>query len=149
MDALELLIEEHKEAKALFKRIEQTNGPKEAQRLFNELKAALELHEQLEETHLYPPLKEEEKTEDLVLEAYEEHHVADLLLAEISQLDPSDETWRPKVKVLQENIEHHIEEEEGELFPKVRRLWNKSRREEVGARMQEMKQQHLAQQRAA
>lgn len=139
MDALELLIEDHKEAKQMFRKIEKAESPQQAQQMFERLNEALELHEQMEETHLYPPLKEESKTEELVLEAYEEHHVADLLLEEISALDPSDEAWKPKVTVLQENIEHHIEEEEGELFPKVRRLWNKQKREEVGARMMEMK----------
>jgi hypothetical protein len=139
MDALELLEKEHKEAKALFKKLEKAEGT-QASRLWEELKSALTLHENLEETYLYPPLKEEARTEELVLEAYQEHHVADLLIEEISRLRPSDEEWTPKITVLQENIEHHIEEEEGELSPKVRRLWNKEKRDQVGAQMESMKQ---------
>jgi hemerythrin superfamily protein len=148
MDALKLLEQDHDEAKKLFKQIEEAKGAKAGQ-LWTELKDALTLHEEMEETHLYPPLKEVETTEDLVLESYEEHHVMDLLIEEISALDPSDERWHPKVKVLQENTEHHIEEEETGLFPKVRKIWDVKKREEIGARMQEMKQQKQQKRRAA
>jgi hypothetical protein len=58
----------------------------------------------------------------------------------ISALEPSDEAWQPKVKVLQENTEHHIEEEEGEHFAKVRKIWNAAKREQVGRQMEEMKE---------
>jgi hemerythrin superfamily protein len=94
----------------------------------------------MEETLFYPQLKAEKPTEDLILEAYQEHHVMDLLIEEISALKPSDEEWQPKIKVLQENTEHHIEEEEGELFPKVRKIWNTTKREQVGRQMEEMKE---------
>jgi hypothetical protein len=138
MDVLELLTDEHDEAKAVFKKIEKADGAAAA-RLWDQLKGMLSLHEELEETFMYPQLKEERKTEDIILEAYQEHHVMDVLIEEISALDPKDETWHPKVKVLQENTEHHIEEEEGELFPKVRKIWDTAKREQVGRQMQEMK----------
>jgi hemerythrin superfamily protein len=64
----------------------------------------------------------------------------DLLIEEISALEPSAEEWAPKIKVLQENTEHHIEEEEGELFPKVRKIWDTAKREQVGRQMEEMKE---------
>ena len=63
----------------------------------------------------------------------------DVLLEEIGQLRPTDEAFQPKVTVLQENVEHHIEEEEKELFPKVRKLWKPDTREQVGRRMEELK----------
>ena len=137
MDALKLLEQQHDEAKALFKQIEKASDARAGQ-LWTKLKDALTLHEAIEEKHLYPPLKEEKLTEDIVLEAYEEHHVMDVLIEEISALNPSDETWHPKVKVLQENTEHHIEEEQDELFPKVRKVWDVKKREEIGKRMQAM-----------
>lgn len=139
MDALKLLAEQHQEAMDLFEQIEKAKNPKDGRALFLELKSALTLHEKLEETHLYPPLKEESKTEDMVLESYEEHHVMDLLLEEIASMTGSEEQFQPKVKVLQEQVEHHAkEEEEGKLFPKVRQLWNAAKREEIGARMEQM-----------
>ena len=130
MDVLRLLEDEHDEAKAVFKKIEKAEGAA-AGRLWNQLKDMLTLHEEMEETLFYPQLKQEKPTEDLILEAYQEHHVMDLLIEEISALDPKHETWHPKVKVLQENTEHHIEEEEGELFPKVRKIWDTDKRERL------------------
>ena len=138
MDVLRLLEDEHDEAKAVFKRLEKAHGS-EASRLWDQLKSMLTLHEEMEETLFYPQLKAEKQTEDLILESYQEHHVMDVLIEEISQLDPADEAWHPKVLVLQENTEHHIKEEEGELFPKVRKIWNTAKREQVGRQMQEMK----------
>lgn len=137
MDALKLLSDQHKEVKALFGKIEKAKDPQKAGQLFTELKTALTLHEKIEETHFYPPLREEAKTEDLVLESYEEHHVMDLLLEEISRVDPGSEQFHPKMKVLEENVLHHAEEEEeGKLFPKVRQIWNAARRKEIGAKME-------------
>src|SRR5437588_11074650 len=109
----------------------------------------LSLHEELEETLFYPELKRTETTEELILEGYQEHHVMDLLMEEISRLKPSDEAWAPKVKVLQENTEHHIEEEEGELFPKVRKIWHAAKRRAVGEKMQAMKQEREKASKAA
>lgn len=139
MDVLKLLKDEHDDVKAVFKKLEKAEGAT-ATRLWDQLKSMLTLHEEMEETLFYPPLKEAPPTEDLILESYQEHHVMDVLIDEISQLQPSDETWAPKVKVLQENTEHHIEEEEGDLFPKVRKIWDTAKREQIGKQMQEMKE---------
>jgi hypothetical protein len=148
MDVLQLLKDEHDEAKALFKKLEKAEGS-QARKLWDELHSKLSLHEELEETHLYPQLKKEEAARDIVLEAYEEHHVMDVLIEEISALEPKDEAWPAKIKVLQESTEHHIEEEEGELFPKVRKIWDTTKRQEIGRKMQEMKDKRLREKRAA
>jgi hemerythrin-like domain-containing protein len=148
MDALTFLKDDHDEVKGVFKKLEKAHGA-EAQRLWDQLSSMLNLHEEIEETHFYPRLREAPPTEDLILEGYQEHHVLDLLIAEISKLKPSDEEWEPKIKVLQENTEHHIEEEEGELFPKVRKIWDREVREDVGKRMQAMKAERQKKQRAA
>jgi len=138
MDVLIFLKQDHDEAKQMFKKLEKAEGA-EASRLWTQLRAMLSLHEELEETYFYPELKEVAATEDLVLEGYQEHHVMDLLIEEISRLKPSAEEWTPKISVLQENTEHHIEEEEGELFPKVRKIWDLERRKAVGEKMEEVK----------
>ena len=148
MDVLKFIEDEHDEVKQVFKKLEQAEGAS-ATRLWNQLKSMLTLHEELEETYFYPQLKEEKKTEDLVLESYEEHHVMDVLIEEISQLEPSAENWEAKIKVLQENTEHHIEEEEGSMFPKVRKIWDTRKREEVGRQMQQRKTERQKQARAA
>jgi hemerythrin superfamily protein len=138
MDALRLLEQQHDEVKKLFKQIEDAEGERAA-KLFADIRDRLTLHEELEEKHLYPQLKEDDKAGDIVLEGYQEHHVMDLLLGEIGKLKPEDEAFQPKVKVLQENTEHHIEEEEKELFPRVRKVWDTDKREQVGRKMEEMK----------
>jgi len=148
MDVLKFLSDEHDEVKGVFKKLEKAEG-NEAQRLWDQLHQMLTLHEEMEETFFYPRLKEKSTTEDLVLESYQEHHVMDLLMGEISKLKPSDEEWEPKITVLQENTEHHIEEEEGELFPKVRKIWDTNTRNEVGQQMEEMKSKRQKPRRAA
>ena len=148
MDVLTLLKDEHDEAKGLFQKLEKAEG-KTAQALWDDLSSRLSLHEEMEETYFYPELKKAETTEDIVLEGYQEHHVMDVLIEEINGLQPSAEEWQPKIKVLKENTEHHIEEEEGELFPKVRKIWDAARRKQVGEQMQTMKEGRRKPQRAA
>jgi hemerythrin superfamily protein len=148
MDVLTFLTEEHDAAKAVFKKLEKAEGAA-ATRLWTQLKDMLSAHEDLEETYFYPPLRKEAAAKDMILEAYQEHHVMDLLIDEISKLKPADETWAPKIKVLQENTEHHIEEEEGELFPRVRKIWDAARRKQVGRQMQEVKAKRQKEQQAA
>ncbi len=148
MDVLKLLKQEHDEAKTLFKKIEDAKGD-EALRLWRQLRDDLTMHEKMEETHFYPELKNDPNAKDIILEGYQEHHVLDLLKGEIDKLEPSSEEWHPKVKVLQENTEHHIEEEEQELFPEVRKIWDEDKLEQVGKKMEEMKKREMPETRAA
>jgi hemerythrin superfamily protein len=148
MDVLQFLKDEHDEVKAVFAKLQKAKGA-EASRLWEQLSSMILLHEELEETYMYPRLREAAPTEDLVLESYQEHHVMDLLIGEISELKPSAEEWEPKIKVLQENTEHHIEEEEGELFPKVRKVWDADMRKRVGEEMEKAKAQRKGQKKAA
>ena len=148
MDVLQFLKDEHDEAKAVFGKLEKAKGA-EAARLWEQLSSMLSLHEELEETYFYPRLREASSTEDLILEGYQEHHVMDVLISEISGLKPSAEEWEPKIKVLQENTEHHIEEEEGELFPKVRKIWDLDMRKRVGEEMENAKTKRKGSKRAA
>src|SRR5581483_2868279 len=102
MDVIDFLTQEHDEAKAAFKKIEGSDAVAEIRQLWTKLSADLSLHEKMEETLFYPPLKEVARTEDLVLEGYQEHHVMDVLIQELNTLDMKDEAWRPKLKVLRE-----------------------------------------------
>ena len=104
------------------------------------LKAELTIHERIEEEIFYPALKSHPKAKDIVLEGYEEHHVVDEIMGELEATDVTDETWGAKFKVMKENIEHHIEEEEGDMFKQARQVFDDDELEDLGRRMQELKQ---------
>ena len=121
-DALEMLESEHRRFEELLARGEATTerAGKARRALLETLAAALHAHELKEEQVLYPALLPHPEARDIVLEGYEEHHVADLIVAELRGLAADDQQWAAKFKVLKENIEHHIEEEEGEMFRTAR-----------------------------
>jgi hypothetical protein len=141
MDAIALLEADHRKVKRLLSELESTTerGVKTREELFATIKGELTLHEIVEEEIFYPALKSHPKAQDIVLEAYEEHHVVDLLMGELESLDVSDETWGAKAIVMKENIEHHIEEEEGEMFKQARTVFDRQELEDLGDRMAERK----------
>ncbi len=143
MNAFELLKKDHKKVSGIFEKLDATTerGVKTREELFTQLKQELDVHTRIEEEILYPVLKEAKETEDLTLEAYEEHHVVKQLLAELDELPKDDETWGAKLTVLKENVEHHVEEEEGELFDGAREVLSREQIEELGTRMEEAKLQ--------
>ncbi len=118
---------------------------KTREQLFNKLVEELTIHEKIEERIFYPEVKERatsRQLEELVLESYEEHHFVDIVKAEIEETPFGAEEWAVKFKVMMENIAHHaFEEEEGEMFPRVRRIFKKDELEDMGARMEELKDQ--------
>jgi len=148
-DAIRLLKDDHKELKALMKRAETlTDRAVKARRdLFATVKRELDAHELIEEKIFYPALKNRPAAKDIVLEGYQEHHVADLLVAELARLPKSDERWGAKFKVLQENIEHHIEEEEGEMFKRARSVFSRRELQAMGEKMASLKQRTLRRRR--
>jgi hypothetical protein len=139
MDAISLLQSEHETMRKLLNELESTTerGVKTRQELFATIKGALTLHEVIEEEIFYPELKAHPKAKDIVLEAFEEHHVVDLLMGELEALDVSDETWGAKALVMKENVEHHMEEEEGEMFKAARRVFDREELDDLGRRMEE------------
>jgi hemerythrin-like domain-containing protein len=141
MDAIALLKADHDKVKQLLTELESTTerGVKTREELFARIKGELTVHETIEEEIFYPALKEHPKAKDLVLEAYEEHHVVDTVMAELEGLDVSDETWGAKATVMKENVEHHIEEEEQEMFKQARDVFDRGELEELGDRMAERK----------
>jgi hypothetical protein len=143
MDAFELLKKDHEKVSGIFEKLEPTTerGVKTREELFAQLKQELEIHAQIEEQIFYPALKQAQETRDITLEAYEEHHVIKELLAELDELAKDDETWGAKLTVLKENVEHHVEEEEGEMFKGARKVLSGEQIEELGARMEAAKQE--------
>ena len=104
------------------------------QRLFEKLKVALTDHARAEEAVFYEAIMGDEKARHMALEGHEEHHVIDLLLAEIVALSPDEEAWDAKFEVLRENVEHHLEEEEDDLFKKARQILSSVEADRLGAR---------------
>ena len=141
MDAITLLTTDHKKVKRLLGELESTTerGVKTRTELFATIKGELTVHEIIEEEIFYPALKDHPKAKDIVLEAYEEHHVVDTVMAELDRLPVDDETWGAKAKVMQENVEHHMGEEEGEMFQKARQVFDKDELELLGTRMERRK----------
>ncbi|MEA2519182.1 MAG: hypothetical protein QOF49_1262 [Chloroflexota bacterium] len=142
MDAIKLLTTDHEKVKGLLNELDSTTerGVKTRSELFATIKGELTLHEIVEEEIFYPELKAHPKAKDIVLEGYEEHHVVDTLMAELEALDVTDETWGAKASVMKENIEHHIEEEEGEMFKQARQVFDRAELEDLGVRMEARKQ---------
>ena len=108
--------------------------------MLQRLKNELTVHETIEEEILYPALKEHAKTKDIALEGYEEHHVVDQIMGELEATPVDDETWGPKAKVMKENVEHHMEEEEGEMFRTARQVFDAAELDDLGVRMEARKQ---------
>ncbi|MEP6719465.1 MAG: hemerythrin domain-containing protein [bacterium] len=144
MDAFELLKKDHKKVAQLFKEIEAASGQAKKE-LFSRLKGELEVHAQIEERIFYPALENKEEARDITLEAYEEHKVVKDLLGELASNNAPEDEWDAKLKVLRENVEHHVEEEEGELFSKARQALSKKTIEELGADMEAAKGNQQAQ----
>jgi len=140
-DPLALLETDHRRFEDLLKQGEDTTERAVTQRtrLLDRLTAELNVHELIEEKVLYPALKSHSETKDIVLEGYQEHHVADLVMKELQKMPPSDERWGAKLTVLKENIEHHIEEEEGDMFKTARSILSDEQLEALGAQMRELR----------
>jgi hypothetical protein len=141
VNALDLLEEDHKKMKKLLEELDSTTerGVKTREELFAKVKKELQIHETIEEEILYPALKEHPKAKEVVLEGYEEHHVADVILEELEGVSVDDERWGAKLSVLKENIEHHIEEEEDDMFKKARSIFESDELEQMGERMEARK----------
>ena len=142
MDALKLLKEDHDRIKPLLTEIKETTERAEKTRseLFSRIKEELTIHEIIEEEIFYPTLKAHPKAKEIVLEGYEEHDVVNILMGELDGMEPTDERFGPKVTVMAENIEHHIEEEEGEMFTKARQVFDADELEQLGEQMASRKE---------
>ena len=142
LDALELLKEDHQRVKELFEEVDATEDDKQKRKLFKEIKKELETHTRIEESVFYPVMEEYEELKDMVLESIEEHKQVKQLLRELGKLGKNSDKFGPKLKVLQENVEHHAEEEEEEkMFPKIVKLLDASELEALGEELEAAKHQ--------
>jgi hemerythrin-like domain-containing protein len=143
MDVIKLLKEDHKKVKKLLDELESTTerAANTRERLFAKIQSELKLHELVEEEIVYPAFRKQCKLKDIVLEGYEEHHVVDLIMDEIAGESVTDESWAAKVKVMKENVEHHVEEEEDKMFPQARKLFKDEELEMLGEQVEQRKRQ--------
>jgi len=140
MKATDLLKKQHRQVEKLFKEVEKTEDPKQRRKLMDQIAADLKMHTQIEEEIFYPAVREvgTAKAEEMIDEAFEEHHVVDLVLAELPQVDPEDERFEAKMTVLSELVKHHVEEEEEEMFPMAEKKLGAERIKDLGQQLEQM-----------
>jgi hemerythrin superfamily protein len=142
MDAITLLKDDHRTVKDLFRKFEQAGDRAYAtkRKLVDRMIEELSIHASIEEQVFYPSVRHAiEQTEDDVLEALEEHHIVKWTLTELEKIDPKNERFDAKVTVLIESVRHHMEEEEGEMFPKVRKALSRTQLNDLGDLMERAK----------
>jgi len=143
INAIDLLEGQHREVEKLFAKLEKANGDAK-ERLFTEIADKLAIHATIEERHFYPAVKEK-RTEDILLESLEEHLGIKRVLADLLAIEVDDETFDAKAKVLKEQVEHHVEEEEDDLFPKVKKLLDEETLIAIAQQMTATQEELLAQ----
>jgi hemerythrin superfamily protein len=143
MNAVKMLKQQHREVEKLFKEFEKAKSAGPKRKAFEQIADALAIHATIEERHFYPGVKQKQ-TEEILFESVEEHLEVKRAIADLMELETIDETFEAKVKVLQEDVEHHVEEEEQELFPKVEKLMDAETLEALGAQMEETQEELVA-----
>lgn len=147
MDAIRLLTDDHKQVKALFREYEglSETAYKGRQRIVERVFRELEVHTQIEEEIFYPAFQAnaDAEGEDLIAESRQEHHVVDVLMGEMKRLEADNPEYAAKFTVLMENVEHHADEEEKEMFPQAKKRL-KDDLQRLGEQMEQRKQQLMA-----
>ena len=140
------LKKDHKKVKEMMKEIEsalEDENTKEAKEIFTVLKKELLAHSKAEDIAYYSKLDENEKTKDIILEGREEHHVVEMLLDELEAMKVDPEEWKAKFKVLRENVEHHVEEEEEKMFKKAEKVLSDDLADVTGEQQTLIRTQHV------
>jgi hemerythrin superfamily protein len=137
VNAIDLLAQQHREVKALFHKFEEASSAEEKQKLFEQIADDLAVHTTIEEKHFYPATRSA-RTDDLLQEAVEEHLQAKRVIADLLEMEIDDAQFDAKMTVLREEVEHHVAEEEGELFPKVKRLLSEDELDDLGTVMEDL-----------
>ena len=143
-DPIASLVADHRKVKALFKKfdgLKEQGSSKDKQKVVEKICMELTIHAAVEEELFYPAVREEIEEDDLMDEALVEHAGAKELIAQLESMKPDDELYDAKVTVLGEQIDHHVEEEEGEMFPKAKKakVNTPELAREMEARREEMK----------
>lgn len=142
---LDDLKQDHKEVKDLLKSILRADDASEREESFEKMKAALTAHSEAEEEMFYPLLENEEDSRADALEAKVEHNIVKNLLEELEAMeDKSSDEWTAKCTVLRDMVEHHVEEEEGQLFKDARKVLGKDRLVELADEFESAKESHMA-----
>ncbi len=140
MNALDLMKQDHDRIKTMFDEALKDDDPTARATFLHRIRAELMAHEKMEEDVFYPALREGgEKAKAIVLEGFEEHHIIDVILDELLEVPEEADQWQAKLKVLKENLEHHIEEEEGEMFRRAKDALGEQTLEELGTKMEQVK----------
>lgn len=140
MDAITLLKQDHKAVEKLFKQFEKATQPARQRTLAQEVIKELSVHAAIEEIVFYPAIRGRvPETEDTVLESLEEHHIVKWVLSELEDMKPDNERFKAKMTVLIESVRHHVEEEEAELFPQVRKAVGRKELGELGEALEKAK----------
>jgi hemerythrin superfamily protein len=139
MNALEVLKQDHQKVKGLFKEATGSLDQNKRKELFDKIDTELEIHAHIEETVFYPALETHEELKDMVAEALEEHQEVKIMLEELEELGSESHDFGSKLQELIESVEHHVEEEEGEVSPKVREVFDASQLEQLGQELQSAK----------
>ena len=136
-----MLARDHRRFEEMLRKGEETTEQARSTRrdLLNTLTRELNAHELMEEKVFYPALQSHPQARAIVLEGYQEHHVADVIVAELERVATNDEQWAAKFKVLKENLEHHMQEEEGEMFRVARGIFSKDELRALAQRMMEVR----------
>jgi hemerythrin superfamily protein len=142
MNAIEMLKQQHREVEALFAQFKKAKSAGPQRKIFEQIADALAVHATIEEKHFYPSVKKK-ATEDLLLESLEEHLEIKRVIADLLVLDAKDPTFEAKVTVLEEDVQHHVGEEEKELFPKVEKLFDEETLEAIAEAMEETRDELL------
>jgi hypothetical protein len=146
MNAIDLLEKQHREVEELFEEFEDAgeNAKKTKERLCRDISDRLAVHAEIEERLFYPEAKQE-NTEEILRESVEEHLAMKRTLVDLMESGPEDEQFDAKMTVLKEQVEHHVEEEEKELFPKVRKACTKEELQDLGSRMETLAEELMEQ----
>jgi hemerythrin superfamily protein len=140
MDAITLLKQDHKAVEKLFKQFEKTTAPAEQRKLAQRIVKELSVHAAIEEMLFYPAIRERvPDVEDTVLESLEEHYIVKWVLNELEDMKPDHERFKAKMTVMIESVRHHVEEEESELFPEVRKVIKRKELTELGEALEKAK----------
>lgn len=143
MKATTLLKRDHAAVDGLFRDFERAKGLGEKYSLFERIRGELDVHMQLEEELVYPAFMKIDEVRDLVREGIQEHRMVKQLLTDIGRMDAADRAFVAKVKTLKDNVQHHVEEEEGEIFPKVEKTMFGKDLDELGRKLEDRKAQLL------
>ena len=144
MDIYGVLKKDHEEVKQLLEKLSDTteNAVKTRSKGLDKLRLELTAHSRAEEEVFYAALRDHDETRSNVLEGEQEHHMVDILLEELSKLDVSKEQWTAKLTVLKEQIEHHVEEEEGDVFKKAKKILSSEQAKTLAEEFKQHKKQH-------